>query len=182
MIGRFLRWTGLTRPAFLIGLTLGLVGGAGGMLIGFPYLFPPQPLNEARPAEATGLAEGIRASIPFRFDEAAPARDFLHWANGTGAIIRTEDGYKLHLSADFSAAPGPDYVLYLTTRPITGKPDFAADQGKLELVKLKAFSGSQNYALPNEVGGTPFDPARFHAVTIWCRAFNAYIGTALLEK
>lgn len=182
MIGRVLRTLGLTRPAFLIGIVLGLGGGAGGMLIAFPFLFPPQPVNEAAPLAATELPAETRLTHAFRFDEAAPARDFLHWANGTGAIIRTGDSHILRFEADFATSPGPDYHIYLTTRAITGKADFAADSGKIELRKLKAFTGSQNYTLPKEFGGQAFDPTRFHSVTIWCKFFNAYIGTAVIEK
>jgi Electron transfer DM13 len=182
MIGRVLRSLGLTRPAFMIGVVLGLAGGAGGMLIGFPFLFPPQPVDEAAPLAATELPAETRITSPFRFDESARARDFLHWANGTGAIIRTPEGMVLRLNADFVTSAGPDYYIYLTTRSITNKADFAADTGKLELRKLKAFSGAQNYTLPKEVNGKPIDLAAFHSVTIWCKFFNAYIGTALIEK
>ena len=182
MIGRILRASGLTRPAFLIGLVLGVIGGAGGMLIAFPFLFPPQPMNETAPRALTDLPAEIRASMPFRFDEAAPLRDFLHWANGTGAIIRTAGGPVVRLDGDFITSPGPDYHIYLTTKSIQSKADFAEDSGKIELGKLRAFKGSQNYTVPNEFNGKPVDLAAFHSVTIWCKFFNAYIGTAKIER
>jgi hypothetical protein len=182
MFMRLIRALGLTKPALLIGLALGITGGAGGMLVAFPYVFPPEPVDEAAPLVAGDQPADTRLVFSFRFDERAEARDFLHWANGGGMIIRTAEGFALHLDARFASAAGPDFRLYLNTRAIATKADFEGDAGKVEIRKLKAFKGSQTYALPREVAGKPLDPSAFHSVTIWCKFFNAYVGTAPIEK
>jgi hypothetical protein len=156
--------------SFVIGGLLGVIAGAGGMLIAFPYLFPPPVASDAPPAAARG------ARAMFVFDRAAPGRDAVHWANGTGAIVDAGDGRTLRLEADFEAGPGPNYWIYLNTRAVGEEKDFLADGGRVRLAKLKAFKGAQNYALPPDL-----DPGKFHTVTIWCESFNAYIGSGALK-
>ena len=156
--------------SFVAGGVLGVVAGAGGMLVAFPFLFPPAAVNEAPLAtRATGQKQ-------FVFDREAPGRDAVHWANGSGAIVAIEGGRALRLEADFEAGPGPNYWIYLNTRPVGEEQDFTADAGRVRLAKLKSFKGAQNYVLP-----TDLDPARFHTVTIWCETFGAYIGSAVLK-
>ena len=179
MIGRLLRWTGLTRPAFLIGIVLGLVSGAGCMLIAFPYLFPPAVINDSAPDMP--LFDG-RKAIEFRFDESAPGRDRLHWANGTGRIIPAQSGYTLRLNADFAAAPGPDYHIYLVDRPVRDKAEFLSVANPVEVARLRAFTSGQNYSLPPELSGKPVDLTNAHSVVIWCKFFKAYIGSAALMR
>ena len=159
------RWFG-----FFAGGVLGVVAGAGGMLVAFPYLFPPAPASEAP------LVQRSATRAAFVFDRAAPGRDAVHWANGSGAIVAVEGGRALRLEADFEAGPGPNYWIYLNTRPVGEESDFTADAGRVKLAKLKSFKGAQNYVLPGDV-----DPARFHTVTIWCETFGAYIGSAALK-
>lgn len=172
----------LNRLSFYGGLLLGLAGGGFGMLIAFPFLFPPSVVNEAAPTAET-LAEGEAAKrIAFRFDDTAPGRDPLHWADGTGALIAMKTGWLLRLEGDFKAGPGPNYWLYLNTRPVGEEADFSADAGRVRIAKLKSFEGGQNFAIPATIDGKPLDPAAFHTVTIWCESFSAYIGSGKLEK
>ena len=156
--------------SFVTGGVLGLIAGAGGMLVAFPFLFPPAAVNEAP------LAQRSAARAAFAFDRSAPGRDAVHWANGSGAIVAVEGGRALRLEDDFEAGPGPNYWIYLNTRAVGEEKDFTADAGRVKLAKLKSFKGAQNYVLPADV-----DPARFHTVTIWCETFGAYIGSAVLK-
>ena len=156
--------------SFVTGGLLGLVAGAGGMLIAFPYLFPPALVNEAP------LAARSAARAAFAFDREAPGRDAVHWANGSGAVVDVEGGRVLRLEDDFEAGPGPNYWIYLNTRAVGEEKDFTADAGRVRLAKLKSFKGAQNYLLPSDI-----DTARFHTVTIWCETFGAYIGSAVLK-
>lgn len=177
-----LRLLGLNRPSFYIGGILGFAGGLAVMLIAFPFLFPPLVLNEAAPeAEVVAETEQVKR-IPFRFDQNAPGRDPIHWADGTGAMIPTRQGWLLRFESDFKAGPGPNYRIYLNTRAVGDETDFSADTERLMLAPLKSFTGSQNFILPEMVNGKPFDPAGFHTVTIWCESFGVYIGSARLEK
>lgn len=153
------------------GAVLGAAVGAVGMLIAFPYLFPPPPASDAAP---TGGAATTAAT--FRFDEQAPGRDSVHWANGRGALLRTDAGWVLRLETDFKAGPGPNYWIYLNTRPVGQKKEFTADAGRVKLAKLRSFEGAQNYVLP-----AGLDPTTFHTVTIWCESFSQYIGSGALQ-
>ncbi len=182
MIGGLLKLLGLNRLSFYIGGILGFAGGLAAMLIAFPFLFPPPVLNEAAPV-AEMLAEDAAAKrIALRFDPKAPGRDPIHWADGTGVLVPTKQGWLLRFEGDFKAGPGPNYWIYLNTRAVGEEKDFDADAGRQKLAPLKAFTGAQNYLLPAELDGKPFDPAAFHTVTIWCESFGVYIGSARLEK
>lgn len=159
---------------FILGGLLGSVAGAGGMLIAFPYLFPPPIVNEAAPI---ALAVAATAPIEFKLDETTPGRDPVHWANGSGAIIRTAQGALLRLNGDFVAGPGPNFWVYLNTRDVGEGKDFNVDAGRVKIAPLKSFKGAQNFMLPEDI-----DPAKFHTVTIWCESFGAYIGSGVLKK
>jgi len=159
---------------FVVGGALGIIAGAGGMLVAFPFLFPPPVVNDAAPKSVEAAAPAI---ISFKLDETAPGRDPAHWANGSGAIIHTAQGMVLRLNGDFEAGPGPNFWIYLNTRAVGEEKDFNADAGRVKIAPLKAFKGAQNFVLPEGV-----DPARFHTVTIWCESFSAYIGSGPLRK
>lgn len=161
-----------TAIAFVAGVMLGVTVGAGGMLIAFPFLFPPPVVSEQAPAGAE-----VRQLGAFQFDETAPGRDAVHWANGSGSVYRDGDRTLLRLDDTFKAGPGPNYWIYLNTVPVGEEADFNADAGRVRIAQLKSFSGSQNYLLPPDV-----DLAKFHTVTIWCESFSAYIGSAVLPK
>jgi len=158
-----------TAIAFLIGAVLGLVAGAGGMLIAFPFLFPLPVLAENAPS-----ANKLGA---FEFDQSAPGRDGVHWANGTGGVYREGDTTIIRFDESFEAGPGPNYWVYLNTVPVGDEAAFNADAGRVKIGPLKSFTGGQNFVVPP---GT--DIAAFHTVTIWCESFSVYIGSAVLPK
>jgi hypothetical protein len=159
---------------FVLGGLLGTAAGGAGMLIAFPYLFPPAPANDAAPGLAATTAT---SAATFQFDEKAPGRDRVHWADGNGTVLKTDAGWVLRLEGDFKAGPGPNYWIYLNTRPVGRNNEFTADSGRVRLAKLRSFEGAQNYALPAGV-----DPTTFHTVTIWCESFSQYIGSGALRR
>lgn len=174
----WLRRLGFTSFAFWFGSFGGVVAGAMAMLIAFPFIFPPPALNEPPPRqEILSAPQSGPARVAMRFDENAPGRDPLHWANGTGALIHTTGGWVLRFDEDFEAGPGPNYWIYLNTRAVGEESDFNADKGRVKLHPLRSFTGGQNYPLPADL-----DPRAFHTVTIWCEAFSVYIGSAALAK
>jgi hypothetical protein len=158
--------------AFLAGIALGAVAGAGGMLIAFPFLFPPPAVLEQAPAGASANRIGT-----FKFDEQAAGRDLLHWANGSGAVYRAADTAVIRFDDDFKAGPGPNYWIYLNAVPVGDTASFRADTGRVRIAQLKSFTGGQNYVLPADI-----ELARFQTVTIWCESFSVYIGSAALPK
>jgi hypothetical protein len=172
------RRLGFTSFAFWFGSIGGLALGAGAMLFLFPFLFPPPELSEEPPVEAIIADQtAVRTRIAFEFDRDAPGRDFIHWANGTGALIRTQQGWVLRFNQEFEAGPGPNYWIYLNKSPVGDEDDFNADTARVKMSQLRSFKGGQNYPVPVSI-----DPEAFHTVTIWCESFGVYIGSAALPR
>lgn len=173
----------------LLSGTAGFAGGAGAMLIAFPFLFPPPPADDPVPTGAavtrqadeaqiinasTGATTAARA-LAGQFDQTSPGRDAVHWANGGVGIYRQGERFILRLESDFVAGPGPDFILYLNTAKIGDEADFKADKGRIKLTKLRAFRGGQNYMLPAGI-----DLSAIRSVTIWCETFGEFIGNAVV--
>lgn len=156
---------------FLIGGLLGLVAGAGGMLLAFPFLFPPAPVNETV-ADMSGRE--VVPLVEAHFREGVPGQDAAHWGRGGLRVYRADDGNALiELQPDFEVGPGPNFWLYLNdVGSIDDEADFEADDGRRRIAKLKSFTGSQVYAVDAE----EFERAR--AVTVWCESFGQYIASA----
>ena len=160
--------------AFLIGTVLGVVAGAGGMLLAFPFLFPPPAGTETVAAMA---GRDVTPFVKTRFREGVAGQDVAHWGRGGVRSYRGDDGNVLiELQPDFEVGPGPNFWLYLNTvGGINDEADFEADDGRRRIAKLKSFTGSQVYP----VAGADFERAR--AVTIWCESFGQYIASADLQ-
>jgi hypothetical protein len=162
----------------MLGLALvgGTVLGAGGMLVAFPFLFPPPVVAERAPdAAGAGASGDVQRVGRFRFDEAAPGRDPIHWANGTGGVYRSGDMTIVRFDDSFETGPGPAYWVYLNTVWVGEEEAFRQDSRRLKVAPLKSFTGGQNYPLPPGV-----DIAGYRTVTVWCEAFGVYIGSAPL--
>lgn len=173
-----LRRLGFTSFAFWFGSVGAFMLGAAFMLVAFPFIFPPPVLNEAAPTAAMLAGpEAGKQEIAFEFDQKAPGRDLIHWANGSGKLIRTKQGWLLRLEKNFEAGPGPNYWIYFNTRGTGEEKDFLADKERVKFAPLRAFKGAQNYPLPMTI-----DPEKYHSVTIWCETFGVYIGSAILKK
>jgi hypothetical protein len=160
---------------FLIGLIVGAAAGAGGMLVAFPFLFPLPVVDEKAPAVIG--TERVAPLGTFKFDETAPGRDSVHWANGSGSLLRSGAMTIVRLEDDFEAGPGPNYWICLNTTPVGDEATFLADAGRVKIAPLKSFRRGQNYALPDGL-----ELGRFVTLTIWCESFSAYIASATLPK
>ncbi len=161
--------------AFVAGGFLGTVGGAGAMLIAFPFLFPPAAVNETVAASSGGGAELLAET---RFREGAPGQDAGHWGRGGLKAYRDSGGgVLLELQGDFEVGAGPNFWIYLNGEAvIDDEDDFYADGARVKTAKLKSFTGSQVYKVSAE------DYARAKAVTIWCETFGQYIASANLSE
>ena len=157
---------------FLVGGALGVGGGAGVMLIAFPFVFPPPEVNETVSAMSAESANAVVGESVFR--EGVAGQDPAHWGKGGVKFYRAEDGGVLmELQADFEVGPGPNFWIYLNSENgVDDEAAFQADAGRVKVAKLKSFSGSQVYALDAERF------AKAKAVTIWCESFNQYIASA----
>ncbi len=153
----------------LLGVGIGALGGiAAGFALGigvFPYLFPPPPVNEALPER---LAPAVAQATFIHADPADP----IHYGRGTATLYAD----LLRLEADFEVGPGPKFHVYLVPdAEVTPETDVEASMF-VDLGRLKAFEGSQNYPIPPGVA-----PLDYGSVVIWCEQFDVLISPAAVE-
>jgi electron transfer DM13 len=94
-----------------------------------------------------------------------------HPTRGTATVVRLVNGRRYLTLTDFSTSPGPDLRVRLaSSRTLDGAAADAVDLGA-----LKGNRGDQQYRLPINTD------VRRRAVVIWCRAFSARFGSAVLR-
>jgi hypothetical protein len=99
----------------------------------------------------------------------AGAGDGIHNAEGVAKVIYVEGGSDVLRLENFRVTNGPDLYVYLATDKQAS--DF------VDLGRLKANSGNQNYEIPE---GT--DLSKYDTVVIWCKAFSVFFGGAELTS
>lgn len=152
---------------FVIG---GLLGSAAGFALGifvYPYIFLADIVaadkvedKAARKIVATGM-----------FIHANP-RDPIHYGKGKLAVYQD----LVHLDSDFEVGPGPKFHVYLVPEANVAPSTNVARTMYVDLGRLKAFKGSQNYAVPAGV-----DLRKYGSVVIWCEQFGVLISPAALK-
>jgi hypothetical protein len=159
----------MTRFLFgvFVGGALGVAVGAAAMLFSYPFIF----LNNIVADEKLANAEAMSERATGAFIHANPS-DPVHY--GMGKVIVFDD--TVRLEADFVVGPGPKYkVLLHTARGIRKTEDIHAAR-YVDLGPLRAFKGSQNYAIPADM-----KVSDFLSVVIWCEAFDVLISPADLS-
>jgi len=148
---------------FLVGGVLGTAFGVAVGFFAFPYVFPPPDAVESLSTEAAGnpVAQGT-------FIHADPS-DPVHFGSGS---VRVYDEV-VFLGEDFEVGPGPAFHVYLVPKAEIRRSADVKDTMFVDLGKLRAFKGSQNYAIPAGV-----DLANFPSVVIWCAEFGVLISPA----
>jgi len=94
--------------------------------------------------------------------------DGIHNAEGKAKVIPLDDGTSILRLEDFESTNGPDLYVYLST------DEKASDY--VNLGRLKANSGNQNYEIPEDV-----NLSKHKNVLIWCKAFGVLFGSAELH-
>jgi hypothetical protein len=80
------------------------------------------------------------------------------------------------LESDFEVGPGPAFHVYLVPKaPIRQSADVKGTMF-IDLGRLRAFKGSQKYAIPAGV-----DLKKYPSLVIWCAEFGVLISPADLE-
>ncbi len=150
----------------LIGGVLGVVGGFAGGIFVFPYLFPPPPLNEVVASKTSSeiVATGS-------FIHANPS-DPVHYGKGRVSVYPK----LLHLEADFEVGPGPKFHVYLVPDSNITPQTPVQETMFVDLGRLKAFAGGQNYPIPDGV-----DLDKYRSVVIWCEQFDVLVSLASLK-
>lgn len=151
---------------FLFG---GVLGTGFGVALGFflfPYVFPPPPAADT-------LTESDRATLVATgtFIHATPS-DPIHWGRGKVSVYSRA----VFLEPDFEVGPGPVYHVYLVPKSGIRSEADMKDAMFVDLGRLRAFKGSQRYAIPEGV-----DLKNYPSVVIWCERFNVLISPADLK-
>ena len=153
----------------IVGFGLSALLGVGlGFAIGiaaFPFLFPPPEVNE----QLVGKSE---ADVVARatFIHANPS-DPVHYGKGRATIY----GDLVRLEDDFEVGPGPKFHVYLVPEADVRPGTNVEETMFVDLGRLKAFTGSQNYRVPTGV-----NPRDYQSVVIWCEQFNVLISPAAI--
>src|ERR687897_1586834 len=129
--------------AFVAGVGLGLVGGFGLGIFVYPFWFLTEVAREAIPTP-----EAKRLVATGDFIHANPS-DPIHWGGGQVQVLGDQSGAHLvHLDESFEVGPGPAFHVYLVDHSnVRSGADFEASE-LVDLGRLKAFKGSQNYPVP----------------------------------
>ena len=144
----------------------GLIGVVVGFILGiffFPYIFPPPDAMETLSRSETGalVAKG-------QFIQPNP-NDPVHTGKGAVSVYPKT----VFLGDDFEVGPGPDFHVYLVPKADIRSSSDVVETMYVDLGRLRAFKGSQNYAIPAGV-----DLKQFPSVVIWCQQFSVLISPA----
>ena len=154
-------WRGIA--IFVLG---GVLGTGFGVALGFfifPYVFPP-------PAATEQLADSERSKLVASdmFIHANPS-DPVHYGNGWVSVYE----HTVYLESDFEVGPGPAFHVYLVPKGSIRSSSDLKDVMFVDLGGLRAFKGSQRYAIPTGV-----NLKDYQSVIIWCERFGVLISPA----
>lgn len=152
--------------SFIVGGLLGLGAGFALGIFVYPYIFLADIVaaeKVAPEAAKTIVAQGT-------FVHANPA-DPIHYGRGKVTIYADV----LHLESDFEVGPGPKFHVYLVPDANVTPSTKVHQTMFVDLGRLRAFKGSQNYPLPAGI-----KLADYKSVVIWCEHFSVLISPAAL--
>jgi hypothetical protein len=144
----------------------GVLGTGFGVALGFfffPYVFPPPAATEELTA-----ADRARLVATGTFIHANPS-DPIHWGKGKVSVYERA----VFLEPDFEVGPGPAFHVYLVPRASIRKSDDVKETMFVDLGGLRAFKGSQRYAIPAGVNLKDYP-----SVIVWCERFSVLISPA----
>ncbi len=135
-----------------------------------------EPQASAEPSTAQPIASTALPSEPVVLSSGSFTRiDALHGAEGSATIYTLPDGQRILRLENFQANNGPDLFIGLSGHPQPRSSAEVHDTGYLELARLKANQGNQNYELPSDL-----DLSQYKSVVIYCKAFSVVFSTAEL--
>lgn len=152
---------------FVFGGALGATAGFAAGIFVYPYIF----LADIVATEKVEDAAQRRVLAQGTFIHANPS-DPIHYGRGGVTVY---EGV-LHLGSDFEVGPGPKFHVYLVPEKDVTPDTPVAKTMYVDLGRLKAFKGSQNYPVPAGV-----DVTRYGSVVIWCEQFGVLISPAALR-
>lgn len=151
----------------LVGLVLGGIAGFASGIFVYPYFF----LNDIVANEPIVDTPSRTLVATGRFTHANTS-DPIHYGKGNVKVYQD----LLRLESDFEVGPGPKYHVYLVPEAEV-TPSTAVEKTMfVDLGRLRAFKGSQNYTIPAGI-----DIKKFPQAVIWCEQFSVLISPARLE-
>jgi Electron transfer DM13 len=132
----------------------------------FPFVFPP-------PTTAEQLLDQDRSPqvAAGTFIHANPS-DPIHWGRGKVSVYERA----VFLEQDFEVGPGPAFHVLLVPKANIRSSADVKDLMYVDLGGLRAFKGSQRYAIPAGV-----NLKTYPSVVIWCERFSVLISPADLS-
>lgn len=88
-----------------------------------------------------------------------------HVTAGAVQLVKTDDGYEIHLGEDFSFDGAPD--------PRVGFGNDGTFVDSTDFEPLRENEGAQVYKVPAEI-----DPTQYNNVFIWCSQYSVPLGYA----
>ncbi len=155
--------------SFVVGALLGLAGGVALGIFVYPYAFLTDIVAKEKVDKPAGV-EQRKVLARGTFIHPNPS-DPIHYGKGRVTVY---EGL-LYLEPDFEVGPGPKYHVYLVPEAEVLPSTNVAKTMFVDLGRLRAFKGSQNYELPAGV-----DVAKYASVVIWCEQFGVLISPAKL--
>lgn len=153
---------------FLVGAVLGTAGGLALGIFIYPYIF----LADIVASESVSDKASRKTVAGGEFIHANP-KDPIHYGKGSVTVYQG----LVHLGGNFEVGPGPKYHVYLVPEKNV-VPSTAVEKTMfIDLGRLKAFRGSQNYSVPEGV-----DLSKYGSVVIWCEQFGVLISPATLAS
>ena len=109
-----------------------------------------------------------------QIDKNAKGQDLIHNSSGEWSLVKVGNQLFLQSSDDFKSSPGPDYHIYISSKPaIKDNDEFSAQQ--IEVSRIKKPNGAAFYLLKTQ------NPEDINSMLIWCKQFKEYIGSADLR-
>jgi hypothetical protein len=156
--------------SFAVGAVLGIAGGVALGIFVYPYVFLADIVAADKVPEKPAGQPERKAVARGTFIHANPS-DPIHYGKGRVTVYEN----LLHLEPDFEVGPGPKYHVYLVPDAEVTPSTNVARTMFVDLGRLKAFKGSQNFELPAGV-----EVAKYGNVVIWCEQFGVLISPAKL--
>lgn len=106
-----------------------------------------------------------------QIDKNAKGQDLIHNSSGEWSLVKVGNQLFLQSSEDFRSSPGPDYHIYISSKPaIKDNDEFSTQQ--IEVSRIKKPNGAAFYLLKTQ------NPEDINSMLIWCKQFKEYIGSA----
>jgi hypothetical protein len=162
-----------TIVTFLVGGVLGAVAGIAAGIFIYPFIFLADIVAGERMEDVGIRQEAVERKVVATgaFVHANPS-DPIHYGRGKVTVYND----LVHLESDFEVGPGPKYHVYLVPEASVSPITNVEKTMFVDLGRLKAFRGSQNYPVPDGI-----DLGKYGSVVIWCEHFAVLISPATLN-